>query len=240
MPSDIIRDGGIGTTTDVKVYASVAYAGVNQALPQPAQTTFISFDTNVVLSNSGQHSTTGGTTALTGTVAKTSGAATLTGTGTAFLSELTSGQKIVVGAETAVVANISSNTVAGICALNSAAGTWTASGSGIAATVDNRSKLTVTDSGIYIINGAAWLDNTTGQAILTIFKGTGNAPAGMVDAVGAGGTVGPRLFTSTPPVQLVAGDALWLAAYQNSVTAGRVVTTVSGRAPVFGFFKIAN
>lgn len=61
---------------------------------------------------------------LTGTVARTSGQATLTGTGTNFLGELHVGDSIVVGADTRTVATITSDTALTVSA------NWSQTGSG--------------------------------------------------------------------------------------------------------------
>lgn len=63
---------------------------------------------------------------LSGTVARTTGQSSLTGTSTKFLNEISVGESIVVGADTRVVAAVTSDTALTIT------GTWTQTGSGAA------------------------------------------------------------------------------------------------------------
>jgi hypothetical protein len=77
-----------------------------------ATTQFISFGTETFKTHTAMHSTSATATAITGTAAKTSGSGTLTGTGTAFTTELTVGDKVVVGTETLIIVGIANNTSA--------------------------------------------------------------------------------------------------------------------------------
>lgn len=118
---------------------------------------------------------------LTGTVAKTAGGNTLTGTGTAFLSELAVGQAIDVPGTTterAVIIAIASNTSATV-AVGGAGGTWANTASGQTAT-RVRAVLVANTPGLYEVTATVrFATNATGRRIAQLAVG-GNAGGGTL------------------------------------------------------------
>ena len=100
------------------------------------------FDTDTMFNAAG--------TALTGTVAKASGTSTLTGTGTAFTTELAVGDFIKVGTEVAQVSVITSDTALTVNY------SWTATASGVAAT-KLATRITCKTAGIYMCTFRAYV-----------------------------------------------------------------------------------
>lgn len=152
----------------------------------------------------------GATQALTGTVAKTAASATLTGTGTAFLTELVIGDSITVPGtanETRVITAIASNT--SLTADTNFANT----ASGQAATVDARARFYAPTDGVYSFllgfrqdGGSSareiniYSPTATPAGIVALWQLTTAGPIGVLTGeakVPAGGFVCPRFWHGT-------------------------------------------
>lgn len=162
------------------------------------------------------------TKTLTGTVAKTAGGSTLTGTGSAFLSELVHLDLILVGTELAVINNVTNDTSASIYDAypsggGAHAGTWAASGSGITATRES-TVFEIQADGVYLLTGRVEFEaNAAGvREVSAGLRRAGSSTDVVVNRettpLGTDVDIVPVVGTHA----LEAGDQLRFGAFQNS------------------------
>ena len=201
---DLKLSGSISQSTSL---AARVYHNANQSIPHNRDVAleFNSerFDSNFF------HDTS--LTALQGTVSKTNGSSTLTGTGTNFDGQLYPGQLISIPGGTTekrwimAIASDTSLTVSS---------NFASSASGQTASIVNSTRLVCKTPGRYLITGAAWIQaNGTGLRALAIWV-NGNTRILQVDQDAAATSGMPTQMSVSTVYDLAVNDYVELFAYQ--------------------------
>jgi hypothetical protein len=152
-----------------------------------------------------------GTTALTGTVTKSSGASTLAGVGTAFTTELVAGQLIEVpggATEKKWVTSITNDASLNVHS------NWANNASGQTASRLNSPRLTVVTAGKYLVTGhVEFPNNTTGNRFAFLRKNGAYIARHGQPTTGGSNTAALSIATV---VDASAGDYFELAVLQSS------------------------